>query len=43
MLKGEMTISHGLLLLNPENVEVLGGKVTALVDKWITKKVTGLH
>ncbi|CAH1391535.1 unnamed protein product [Nezara viridula] len=37
-LKGEMVISHGLLLLHTENVEVLGGRVIVLVEKWLTNK-----
>lgn len=42
-LKGEMVISHGLLLLHTENVEVLGGKVTVLVEKWLTNKVSNFY
>lgn len=41
LLKGEsLPMSHGLLLLQQSMVQVLGGKVTALVDKWELNRVS---
>lgn len=37
---GNLVTSHGLLLLTPSYmVHVLGGRVTALVEKWELNKV----
>lgn len=32
--KGPIRIAHGLLLLDSKNVEVLGGVVPSLIEKW---------
>lgn len=37
---GNLPISHGIILLKPSNIaQVLGGKVTNLVEKWELNKV----
>lgn len=37
---GNVTMSHGIILLRPSNIaQVLGGKVTNLVEKWELNKV----
>lgn len=37
---GNLPISHGIVLLRPSNIaQVLGGKVTNLVEKWELNKV----
>ncbi|XP_054268822.1 tudor domain-containing protein 3 [Macrosteles quadrilineatus] len=44
MLKGEsLMMSHGLMLLKPSVVSVLGGRVTALIDKWELNRSLAKH
>uniref|UniRef100_A0A1B6GAC8 Survival of motor neuron-related-splicing factor 30 n=1 Tax=Cuerna arida TaxID=1464854 RepID=A0A1B6GAC8_9HEMI len=44
LLKGEsLAMSHGLLLLRPSCVQVLGGRVTALIDKWELNRSLAKH
>ncbi|KAG8248854.1 tudor domain-containing protein 3 [Homalodisca vitripennis] len=44
LLKGEsLAMSHGLLLLRPGGVQVLGGRVTALIDKWELNRSLAKH
>ncbi|XP_076175475.1 tudor domain containing 3 isoform X2 [Ptiloglossa arizonensis] len=41
---GNLPMSHGIILLRPSNiVQVLGGKVTNLVEKWELNKKLALH
>ncbi|XP_006622399.1 tudor domain-containing protein 3 isoform X1 [Apis dorsata] len=41
---GNLPISHGIILLRPSNItQVLGGKVTNLVEKWELNKKLALH
>ncbi|KAG8231528.1 hypothetical protein J437_LFUL008069, partial [Ladona fulva] len=44
MLKGSIIpMMHGLLLLRPHHLEVLGGRVTALVEKWELNRSLAKH
>ncbi|XP_068971755.1 tudor domain-containing protein 3-like isoform X1 [Bombus flavifrons] len=41
---GNVAMSHGIILLRPSNIaQVLGGKVTNLVEKWELNKKLALH
>lgn len=41
---GNVPMSHGIILLRPSNIaQVLGGKVTNLVEKWELNKKLALH
>ncbi|XP_011880090.1 PREDICTED: tudor domain-containing protein 3 [Vollenhovia emeryi] len=44
LIKGNLLVSHGLLLLSPSHlVCVLGGKVASLVEKWELNKKLASH
>ncbi|XP_071453136.1 tudor domain-containing protein 3 isoform X2 [Hetaerina americana] len=40
---GVIAMMHGLLLLRPHHLEVLGGQVTALVEKWELNRSLAKH
>ena len=41
---GNVAMSHGIILLRPSNIaQVLGGKVTNLIEKWELNKKLALH
>lgn len=42
-LKGTVPLLCGFMLLEPQHVEVLGGKVEKLILKWETHKVGVLY
>lgn len=42
-LKGEITVTSGMLHLNTGNVELLGGIVSTLVEKWTMNRVNILR
>ena len=35
-----VSMAHGYLLIGPEHVQVLGGKVAVLVEKWELNRVS---